>query len=313
MNNHKTIFLPLLLLSIVFSSSCYAGAKQAVQGPLSLRISLGNLSGQSGEYLYNDGMKVSQLNWSIKNAAIANGELNYDFLSWLSLNGRGWVTLAKNRAPMDDWDWRFPNQSSWTDWSHHENNHLNHANEINLDVRTWFMQGDGYKLGFVTGYQRSVFSWTVQGSYYYTNPRGNHFRSLPGDQLVGGYQQKFSVPYVGLAGKYVIDKFEFGALLKFSEWVDARAHDEHYLRRLTTKSRGSNAEYYAATLDAGYYIARHAKIFAEGNYNLYSQAIGDGEAISRDSGRRDDSFNDTVFGTRHKNYAFSFGLQYFFD
>ena len=114
--------------------------------------------------------KLSQLDWRIKNAAIINGELNYDVLAWLSIKGRGWTTLAKNKAAMDDYDWFNPNQNHWTDWSHHENTHLNYANELDLSLRAWLLQDQSYKLGVAAGYQWNSFSWrSTGGCYQYNN------------------------------------------------------------------------------------------------------------------------------------------------
>lgn len=137
---NKIVLLAPVSLSFLFSFSTYA-ADYEFNG-LSLSASLGILSGKAHEYVYHPetDTKLSQLDWRIKNAPIIKGELNYDVLDWLSMNGQGWTTLVKNKAAMDDYDWLNPYQDTWTHWSHHEDTHLNYANELDMSLRAWLMQ-----------------------------------------------------------------------------------------------------------------------------------------------------------------------------
>ncbi|QLZ67721.1 outer membrane protease PgtE [Legionella sp. PC1000] len=306
---NKIVMLALTPLAFTFTLDAYAVDYRS--NGLSLSTSVGILSGKANEYVYNQetDTKLSQLNWRIKNAVIINGELNYDFLTWLSINGKGWITLAKNKAAMDDYDWLNPYQETWTDWSHHENTHLNYANEVDLNLRTWLMQNEYYKLGVVAGYQWSSFSWRAIGGCYQYNS-GSNTGCFPGNQLGIGYQQKFRTPYVGLAGKYFINNFEFNALLKYSDWVSARDHDEHYARNLTFKEQGNNSRYYAATINSGYHVTRNAKIFVEASYNHYSNGRADTEIIDNDTGAH--FYESDSAGLSNKNYSVALGLQYLF-
>lgn len=68
------------------------------------------------------------------------------------------------------------------------------------------------------------------------------------------------MPYIGLAGQYRINDFEFNALFKFSDWVRAHDNDEHYMRELTFREKSTNSRYYGTSVDAGYYITPHAKV-----------------------------------------------------
>lgn len=306
---NKIVMLALTSLSFTCTLDAYA-VDYRLNG-LSLSTSIGVLSGKANEYVYNQetGTKLSELNWRIKNAAIINGELNYDALSWLSMNGRGWITLTKNKAAMDDYDWLNPYQDTWTDWSHHENTHLNYANEVDLNLRAWLMQNEHYKLGLAAGYQWSSFSWrAIGGCYQYNN--GSNMGCFPGNELGIGYQQKFRTPYLGLAGKYFINNFEFNAFLKYSNWVSARDHDEHYARNLTFKEYGNNSRYYAATINSGYHVTRSATIFVEASYNHYSNGRADTEVIDNDTGEH--FYENDSAGLSNKNYSVALGLQYLF-
>ncbi|MCW8386929.1 omptin family outer membrane protease [Fluoribacter dumoffii] len=304
---NKIVMVGLTSLFLTFNA---VAAEYQLNG-LSLNASLGVLSGKAHEYVYypHRESQLSQLDWRIKNAALLNGELNYDVLSWLSLNGRGWTTLAKNKAAMDDYDWFNPYQEDWTHWSHHENTHLNYANGLDLSLRAWLMQNQNYKLGLAAGYQWDAFSWRALGGCYEYN-NGMNIGCFP-DNFPGiGYQQKFRTPYVGLAGKYFINNFEFNALLKYSNWVSARDHDEHYARQLTFKDQGNHFGYYAATLNAGYFVTRGAKIFVEGSYNHFSNGHADTEIINKFSGAH--GYESDSAGLSNKNYSLALGMQYTF-
>lgn len=315
MQNNK-MMLALMALPLTFSlnTSASAGSIGDSLKGLSLSGGLGSLSGKSQEYVYdsfdfNDGRKVSQLDWKIKNAAIVNGEINYDVLSWLSLNARGWTTINKSKSSMDDYDWMSPFQSSWTDWSHHDNTHLNYGNELDLNLRTWVMQEPNYKLGLVAGYQRNSYSWrAIGGCYQYQN--GSEIGCFASDELGIGYQQKFTAPYIGVSGKYIINNFEVNALLKFSDWADGQDGDEHYSRSLTFKEHGQNSKFYSATVDLGYHLTQSTKLFAAASYNQYSKGLADMQVTDNITGESL-SFSNSA-GMANKSYILSLGIQYLF-
>ncbi|GAB7397074.1 hypothetical protein OUHCRE2_05300 [Enterobacter asburiae] len=177
------------------------------------------------------GRKISQLDWKIKNVAILKGDITWDAYSFLTLNARGWTSLASGSGHMDDYDWMNAKQSSWTDHSSHPATNVNYANEYDLNVKGWIFQGDNYKAGVTAGYQETRFSWTATGgTYNYDN--GAYQGNFPAGERGIGYSQRFSMPYIGLAGQYRFNDFEFNALFKFSDWVRAHDNDEHYMRDL---------------------------------------------------------------------------------
>ncbi|WP_175486159.1 omptin family outer membrane protease [Xenorhabdus japonica] len=172
---------------------------------------------ESKEYLYGNSNaakhKSSQLNWKIGDALIAKGKISWEPFDRLTVNAGGWVKLGERNSSMDDYDWIDLNQSHWTDWSHSPNTPLNYANEFDLNAAGWLVKQSDYKLGAVLGYQETRFSWTTYGGHYiYDN--GTEVGELPSKAGIG-YKQKFSLPYIGLAGQYRYQDFEFNLLLKY--------------------------------------------------------------------------------------------------
>ncbi|NMP27521.1 omptin family outer membrane protease [Rahnella sp. SAP-1] len=279
---------------------------------ITMNTSLGWLGGESKEYVYDpeDGRKISQLDWKIKNTAIIKGDISWNALDWLTLNARGWTTLASGSAGMDDYDWSNPGQSHWTDWSTHPRTRLNYANEFDVNIKGWVLAHPYYRLGGVLGYQQTRFSWTAHGGdYQYDN--GNIVGSFPDNLSVIGYQQTFSAPYIGLVGMYRYRNFEFNALLKFSAWVQAKDNDEHYRRSLTFRENTYRSRYYSVTLDAGYYVTPNAKVFTELSLSQYTQGKGGIHMINQQSGESQYLGGDAA-GIANKNYSITAGLQYRF-
>ena len=158
--------------------------------------------------------------------------------------------------------WLKPDQTKWTDWSHHDKTNLNYANEIDLNAKFWFLKQKNYRIAMMSGYQRNNSSWTAYGgNYNYDN--GKSIFTTSDTVTVIGYKQKFDMTYLGPAGSYHYQKFEFNTLLKYSRWVNANGHDEHYSRKLSFKDSNKNSRYYAIVVDAGYYITPSTKLFVE--------------------------------------------------
>ena len=304
------------MMMAAFSGAVYAGSAQAIPDfspeSLSVSASAGMLSGKSHEMVYDEvtGSKISQLDWKIKNVAILKGDISWDAYSFLTLNARGWTSLASGSGHMDDYDWMNAKQSSWTDHSSHPATNVNYANEYDLNVKGWIFQGDNYKAGVTAGYQETRFSWTATGgSYNYDN--GTNTGNFPAGERGIGYSQRFSMPYIGLAGQYRFNDFEFNALFKFSDWVRAHDNDEHYMRDLTFREKTSDSRYYGASVDAGYYVTPNAKVFAEFTYSSYEEGKGGTQIIDTNTGESGSIGGDAA-GISNRNYTITAGLQYRF-
>ncbi|MGE4802558.1 omptin family outer membrane protease [Yersinia hibernica] len=275
-------------------------------------VGLGMLGGESKEYVYDSdsGQKISQLNWKIKNTAIIKGDISWDAFNWLTLNARGWTSLASGSSGMDDYDWLIPGQTNWSHWSNHPNTQLNHANEFDVNVKGWILNTPEYRIGTIFGYQQTRFSWAASGGSYSYNNGATTGVSPPNSPGIG-YNQQFSMPYLGLASIYRYQDFEFNALLKFSPWVTANDNDEHYRRNLTFREKTNNSRYYSVTVDAGYYVTPNAKVYTELSLSKYEEGKGGTEIINRATGEKAYLGGDAA-GIENMNYTVSIGMQYQF-
>lgn len=285
-------WLPLSVSVPAFAVPYLSGEPAQYQHDgLSLNTSLGYLGGESKEFVYYQGQQVSRLDWKTKNAAIIKAELNYDALSWLSLNARGWTTIASGSGHMNDYDWQDLNSSHYTDSSSSPAT-LNEANEYDLSLRFWALNRPDYKVGGVAGYQESRASWLASGgSYDYagTDSNGDYDPNLPRDRgtfpagkPAVGYRQVFKTPYIGLAGYYSLAQFEFSGLLKYSHWAKATDHDVHYMANSTSSTSTNSSELWAGVVNAGYWVTPQAKVFTEAAYTFYPNEHGNEQQWDKD-------------------------------
>ncbi|KMU40877.1 outer membrane protease [Salmonella enterica subsp. enterica serovar Newport str. 36803] len=231
-----------VMMIAVFSESVYAESTLFIPDvspdSVTTSLSVGVLNGKSRELVYDTdtGRKISQLDWKIKNVATLQGDLSWEPYSFMTLDARGWTSLASGSGHMVDHDWMSSEQPGWTDRSIHPDTSANYANEYDLNVKGWLLQGDNYKAGVTAGYQETRFSWTARGgSYIYDN--GRYIGNFPHGVRGIGYSQRFEMPYIGLAGDYRINDFECNVLFKYSDWVNAHDNDEHYMRKLTFREK----------------------------------------------------------------------------
>ncbi|XBS71685.1 omptin family outer membrane protease [Acerihabitans sp. KWT182] len=300
---------------IVFATTTPALAEENIRldtQRVKASASMGWLSGEAKEYVFDarDGYKVSELTWQLKNSPIVKGDIAWDATDIITLNIKGWTTLASSGAGMEDYDWLNRGQSRWTHQSVHPNTRLSHANEIDVNIKGWLLNDPAYRLGALFGYQQTRFSWSAHGgSYHYDN--GKVIGEIPRGAHVIGYRQKYAMPYLGLAGMYRYQNIEFNALLKFSQWVMAKDNDEHYRRNLTFRHQSGGSNYYSAAVDAGYYLTPNAKVFAELAMNKYEENKGSYHKTDNISGK-DTYFSGNSSGLKNAYYTVSAGVQYLF-
>lgn len=301
----KALALLLILSNPVFATSSFILPKDN----LTLDASLSVLNGKASEYVYEDGSKLSELNWKIRNVPIVKAGLTWDLYSRVTLNINGWTTLTSGDSGMDDYDWMIPGQKHWSDWSSSPATRLNDANQYDINLTGWVIKGEDYQLGPVIGYQETRLSWLATGGHYNYN-NGTDIGDFPDGARLIGYKQKFMVPYFGVAGKLVYDKFDFVAQFKFSPWVEARDNDEHYMREISFQETISNSNYYSGVLNAGYSITPQTRIFTEVSWTRFSEGRGSTMVRSYAPEERNSKSGDA--GIENHNYIVGAGIKHNF-
>lgn len=306
-----------LSISIAFSSQAATESDIFLFKTVSADISLGTLSGKTKERVYDpaaDGRKVSQLDWTYNNAAIIKGALNWDVMPWFSIGASGWTTLDSRGSNMVDRDWDDDSRPGiWTNESRHPNTRLNYANEFDLNIKSWILNEPNYRLGLMTGYQESRYSFSAKGgTYIYSINDGfrNDTGTISDGERVIGYKQRFKMPYIGLTGSYRYDNVEFGGTFKYSGWVRASDNDEHYARGITFRDKANNQNYYSVAANAGYYVTPNAKVYVEGTWSRVTNKKANTSIYNKNNNTI--QFDKNTGGIENYNFVTSAGLIYSF-
>ncbi|EBP9818070.1 omptin family outer membrane protease [Salmonella enterica] len=314
-----------LILLAIFLSGPVVLSYQAVAAPgyftpekINADISLGSLRGKTKERVYQPeegGRKLSQLDWKYSNAAIIKGVIDWDLIPWVSVGAAGWTTLDSRGGNMTDQDWLdSDNPGIWTHESRHPNTRLNYANEFDLNIKGWFLNEPGYRLGLMAGYQETRYSFNATGGTYIYSDEDGGFRnetgSFPGGEKVIGYKQQFKMPYIGLTGHYRYKDFELGGAFKYSGWARTSDNDEHYARQTTFRSKVKNQNYYSVAVNAGYYLTPSAKVYVEGTWNRVTNKKGDTSLYDR--GDNTSEYDKNSAGIENFNFITTAGLKYTF-
>lgn len=296
-------------LATVFS----AMAEHQTPNRMTFDVALGVLDGKSQENYYDTdtGQLDDQSNWKIKQAPIVKMGMTWDVMPWLSVNAQGWTTFDSRGSSMNEYYWWDSGLNGWSEWDSHPNTRLNYANEFDINLKGWLLNEPQYRLGMMLGYQETRYSWkSTGGNYIYFD--GDDWESGDYDNVAySGYKQNYKSPYIGIVGMYRYQNVEFNAAFKFSPRVKTHGNNDYYDYDETYRTSSSDGRFYSASLDVGYYLTPHAKVYTAFTWSKYKEARGGYQEIDYDD---NDVYyyGGNVAGVSNKTYNFSVGLQYSF-
>lgn len=279
-------------------------------GKVTGSINLGTLSGQAKERVYAEegGRRLSQLDWEYNNAPIIKGVLEWDLTKRVSLGFSAWTTVARNAGKMNDYDWLYASQNAPTHHSYHADTDLKNAHEFDINIKGWLFNHPSWRLGLMAGYQESRYSYESSGGVF--NYWNGAYRGEFIDAKAISYQQRFTLPYIGVAGNYRYDNFEAGGAFKYSPWVSADTVDHHYFRDLVFKDDARRQEYFSLTGNLGYALTEHSKLFFEAVANMMLNKKGDTKIYDQ-SDNTVTTYKNTS-GIEIYNYVVTLGWKYAF-
>jgi outer membrane protease len=280
MNGRKTlVLLGLVALGQEALADAQVTNEQKLKlGSVEFSLGAGLLNGRSLEKVYENGEKLSQLNWDIKQVPTLHLGLTYHPTDRLSLDLRGWTRMSGGDSHMKDYDWRAGEDAGWTDYSNHPDTRLKNAWQAELAATFWAFKREDLALGVMAGYQRSHFDWQSRGgSYIYSSEHG--FRDEAGDFQRGekgiSYQQTFSTPFLGLVGLYNLNNWTLEGRFKYSQWVKARDFDNHHARQTTfTGHNGNKGQMHSLALALSYHFNSQFSVKAGVDHQVYAESRG---------------------------------------
>lgn len=163
----------IVLRGVVFA--CLAGISLSASAASSvtvadagyeLRVLAGQLSGESGEYVYDadgsasgtPGYKISELNWELNSVPMLGLDLRIPVYEQIGVNLEFWKNATEGDGTMDDYDWMYIG-ADWSHWSHHDDTTVRDVTRLDLNADYRFHQFDWGKLELlgILGYRRDHF------------------------------------------------------------------------------------------------------------------------------------------------------------
>lgn len=258
--------------------------------PVSFSVDLGAgyLSGESKELVYwpnQNNHKASELIWEIEDLYMIGFGASLKVRNWMSVNFAGWVKATDGEGSMDDYDWSNVG-GDWTDWSRHENTDVTEGSILDLNAEFAFLRTDNVALKGIVGYKRDNFAWEASGGQYTYSEEG--FRDTRGtfsnNLSVIGYEQTFTVPYIGVGFAAKFNALELSGRFVYSPLAEGEATDNHYLRNLVTYDEGEEGEFFGLDVAGTFSFTDHLALKLGYSYQRYDEMQGDSEWEYRDEG-----------------------------
>jgi plasminogen activator len=256
----------------------------------SLDASVGLVEGTASEivYYYPDGrkLKLSELTWDLKDVVMAGVHGSVGYSRWLRLNLGVWSALTEGDGTMVDRDWNYPesasaslqpNDSNWTHESRHPDTSLDSGTVVDLNLSVLALPAGPFSLRGIVGYKNDTWKWSARGGTYVYSSAS--FRdttgAFPNGWQVISYEQKYSIPYIGVAASWVWPAFQLESHLLYSPVVSVKDSDYHNLRGVLFESDFSGGTYVGLGLNAAWAFARHWLATLGVEYQSVSEITGD--------------------------------------
>ena len=257
----------------------------------------GYLAGTAREYVYDeDGSKLSQLNWRIRNAGTVGLNLAYRPLDWLTIRGQAWTVVAANSKVTDyDWTMRGIGINDWTDRSI-SSTRMNQSYGADLGVAATFYRYGGLSLGALAGVRYQTMRFVAHdGSHIYsTDPNAsgdtppdpstfhNDEGTLSGDVIT--YRQTWRSGYLGAAMRYDAGKFDVHGQFVVSPWTFGKDRDNHLLNGAISREHGKRSSMFGMEVGANYHLTPRWSLYSTLGYQKYAHTKGDTHRVSAEDG-----------------------------
>lgn len=256
----------------------------------SLDTSVGLVEGTASErvfyYPYGNKFKLSELTWDLKGVALAGVHGSVGYGRWVRLNIGVWSALTEGNGMMVDRDWAYPpsvaaflepSDQNWTHESRHPDTTLDTGTIVDVNLSVLPLPPGPFSLRGIVGYKNDTWNWSARGgTYVYSS---EEFRdttgAFPGSRQVISYEQRYSIPYIGVGASWAWPVFQLESHLLYSPAVSASDSDYHNLRGVLFEGDFSGGTYIGVGLNATWAFARHWSATLGVEYQSISEITGD--------------------------------------
>lgn len=245
-------------------------------GSVSTFAGIGLTNLQAGEYVYDGGHKLSQLDWESKNVPTAKLgatlELGYNW----RLKGKLDFGM-KGDGHMVDRDWVDYSIDDWTHQSVHPDTKLDHYLNGTIEADRTIYQTDSTRLALGGGLGYSDVQWSAYGgSYVYSSYSLHDTVGTFADGEKGiTYRQKIPVAFVSANAEQRIGALTLAGGLQGGATFGISDIDDHWMRYLRFTDDMKPAPMIGANVSLDYQLLPSASIYVAGDYQKVYHAKGD--------------------------------------
>ena len=238
------------------------------------------------EYVFDGGQKISELDWDVKPLICAglNVSAYYDNFSLL---GNYSQAVNEKTGKIEDFDWDA--NGVFTNYSSHDETQ-NGSVFYNLAFGYSLPLKDFFSIGMFAGWRYADLQFSAQNGYL-EYPPGSARQIVYGTGII--YEQKYSIPYLGIKMSIIFPFFEILGILNYSRWGSCEDKDSHIKRGLDFYDSIKDFEYFNAGCSINVPISERLKANAGINANYIPMSKGSSYVIDVATGTRTVSIADT--------------------
>jgi len=261
----------------------------------SLGASVGLVDGTAAErvfyYAYGKKIKISELTWDLKDIVMAGVHGSVGVGRRFRLNLGFWSALTAGNGMMVDLDWDpnttflKPSEQNWMSQSRHPDTSLDKGTVVDLNLSVLALQAGPFSLSGLVGYKNEVWNWSARGGsgvYSWSGFRTDAWVFPDGEEVIR-YEQRYSIPYLGVGANWRKPAFRVEAHLLISPLVSAGDTDDHIVRGVHYEGDFSGGTYVGLGLNATWAFAANWSATCGVEYQSISEITGD-VTISGDEG-----------------------------
>ncbi|OQP85728.1 hypothetical protein BTR14_14785 [Rhizobium rhizosphaerae] len=265
------------------------------------------------EYVYENGDKLSQLNWHSRHALLytlgLEGTVDADWTLSTQLR-----LGAEGDGHMIDYDWVDPyardgGMTGWSDRSISPDTQLDHYVDLSLEAKRRLADRDGLSLSAFGGFRYTDVKWTSYGGGYIYSEDGfrNSVGHFPEGERGISYRQKIPVPYLGLESQASFGGWSLGARAGLGLTFGIEDIDDHWMRNLRFFDSMDAAPVTMLSLSASYAISDRVALTLAGDFENVARRRGDMRLIDTKTGESGSDSN--AAGASFRSLSVSVGLK----
>ncbi len=210
------------------------------------------------------GDKISDLRWHTKNAWLVGGTVSAMYRKVFTLNLGYWtkIAAAEGRHTDDDWMyWLSDGQQIQTNYSEGDSE-LDTGNtfDVNGKLAIFPSSESSLRMYGLVGYRKMHWGWEEHDSYGIYFHSSDQTQVFHDDKTIGitgegeawqskgtgiTYDQKISIPYIGINLGYGMGPVSFEAYALYSGWTEIEVEDHHINRSMISEGTLDDGTYWA--------------------------------------------------------------------